>query len=194
MMSVPSSSSNKITDNKPGGTSPSPIEGIEGVPGPSSLEPMHSLLTQDEESEDYGEDGEEEEEDDSSEEDSEASVISIRATLFCKHYTFVNIYTLMERDQFHFRSVIPEYFAMQNVNLTLIVIHVHFHHRSHSRFRSEYTVPFYTHAYPWTSFSHKGSVKAKLNRVYLVKSLTRKINPTQCECDLKKEKKKTKHD
>lgn len=72
-MSVPSSSSNKITDNKPGGTSPSPIESIEGIPGPSSLEPMHSLLAQDEESEDYGEDGEEEEEDDSSEEESEVS-------------------------------------------------------------------------------------------------------------------------
>ncbi|KOC61478.1 F-box/WD repeat-containing protein 7 [Habropoda laboriosa] len=83
-MSVPSSSSNKITDNKPGGTSPSPIEGIEGVPGPSSLEPMHSLLTQDEESEDYGEDGEEEEEDDSSEEESEISDTGIFCDAECE--------------------------------------------------------------------------------------------------------------
>lgn len=80
-MSVPSSSSNKINDNKPGGTSPSPIEGIEGVPGPSSLEPMHSLLAQDEESEDYGEDAEEDE-DDSSEEESEVSYFYVNyATL-----------------------------------------------------------------------------------------------------------------
>lgn len=74
-MSVPSSSSSKITDSKPGGTSPSPIEGIEGVPGPSSVEPMHSVLPQDGESEDYGDDGEEEE-DDSSEEESDVSFIS----------------------------------------------------------------------------------------------------------------------
>lgn len=81
-MSVPSSSSNKISNGKPGGTSPSPVEGIEGVPGPSSLEPMHSLLPQDEESEDYGEDGEEEEYD-SSEEESEVSFIFISREL-CK--------------------------------------------------------------------------------------------------------------
>ncbi|XP_060833033.1 F-box/WD repeat-containing protein 7 isoform X1 [Bombus pascuorum] len=83
-MSVPSSSSNKINDNKPGGTSPSPIEGIEGVPGPSSLEPMHSLLAQDEESEDYGEDGEEEDEDDSSEEESEISDTGIFCDAECE--------------------------------------------------------------------------------------------------------------
>lgn len=66
VMSVPSSSSNNISDNnKLGGTSPSPIEGIEGVPGPSSLGPMHAVLPQDEESEDYGDEGEEEDEDSS---------------------------------------------------------------------------------------------------------------------------------
>lgn len=72
-MSVPPSSSNNISDNnKLGGTSPSPIEGIEGVPGPSSLDPMHSVLPQDEESEDYGDD-EEEGDEESSEGESEVS-------------------------------------------------------------------------------------------------------------------------
>lgn len=73
VMSVPPSSSNNISDNnKLGGTSPSPIEGIEGVPGPSSLDPMHSVLPQDEESEDYGDD-EEEGDEESSEGESEVS-------------------------------------------------------------------------------------------------------------------------
>lgn len=72
VMSVPSSSSNNISDNnKLGGTSPSPIEGIEGVPGPSSLGPMHSVLPQDEESEDYGD---EEDEDDEDSSDAESGV------------------------------------------------------------------------------------------------------------------------
>jgi len=72
-MSVPPSSSNNISDNnKLGSASPSPIEGIEGVPGPSSLDPMHSVLPQDEESEDYGDD-EEEGDEESSEGDSEVS-------------------------------------------------------------------------------------------------------------------------
>jgi len=72
-MSVPPSSSNNISDNnKLGGASPSPIEGIEGVPGPSSLDPMHSVLPQDEESEDYGDD-EEEGDEESSEGESEVS-------------------------------------------------------------------------------------------------------------------------
>jgi len=73
VMSVPPSSSNNISDNnKLGGASPSPIEGIEGVPGPSSLDPMHSVLPQDEESEDYGDD-EEEGDEESSEGESEVS-------------------------------------------------------------------------------------------------------------------------
>lgn len=73
VMSVPSSSSNNISDNnKLGGASPSPIEGIEGVPGPSSLDPMHSVLPQDEESEEYGDD-EDEDEDETSEGESEVS-------------------------------------------------------------------------------------------------------------------------
>lgn len=72
-MSVPPSSSNNISDNnKLGGASPSPIEGIEGVPGPSSLDPMHSVLPQDEESEDYGDD-EEEGDEETSEGESEVS-------------------------------------------------------------------------------------------------------------------------
>lgn len=73
VMSVPPSSSNNISDNnKLGGASPSPIEGIEGVPGPSSLDPMHSVLPQDEESEDYGDD-EEDGDEESSEGESEVS-------------------------------------------------------------------------------------------------------------------------
>lgn len=72
-MSVPPSSSNNISDNnKLGGASPSPIEGIEGLPGPSSLDPMHPVLPQDEESEDYGDD-EDEDEDETSEGESEVS-------------------------------------------------------------------------------------------------------------------------
>ncbi|KAG5311046.1 PREDICTED: F-box/WD repeat-containing protein 7 isoform X2 [Acromyrmex echinatior] len=79
VMSVPPSSSNNISDNnKLGGASPSPIEGIEGVPGPSSLDPMHSVLPQDEESEDYGDD-EEEGDEESSEGESEIS----DSGLFC---------------------------------------------------------------------------------------------------------------
>ncbi|XP_020293654.1 F-box/WD repeat-containing protein 7 [Pseudomyrmex gracilis] len=78
-MSVPPSSSNNISDNnKLGGASPSPIEGIEGLPGPSSLDPMHSVLPQDEESEDYGDD-EDEDEDETSEGESEIS----DSGLFC---------------------------------------------------------------------------------------------------------------
>lgn len=73
VMSVPPSSSNNISDNnKLGGASPSPIEGIEGVPGPSSLDPMHPVLPQDEESEDYGDD-EEEGDEESSEGESEVN-------------------------------------------------------------------------------------------------------------------------
>jgi len=73
VMSVPPSSSNNISDNnKLGGASPSPIEGIEGIPGPSSLDPMHSILPQDEESEDYGDD-EDEGDEESSEGESEVS-------------------------------------------------------------------------------------------------------------------------
>lgn len=72
-MSVPPSSSSNISDNnKLGGTSPSPIEGIEGIPGPSSLDPMHSVLLQDEESEDCGDEGDEDDED-SSEGESEVN-------------------------------------------------------------------------------------------------------------------------
>jgi len=72
IMAVPSTSSNNISDNKLGGASPSPIEGIEGVPGPSSLDPMNSVLPQDEESEDYGDD-EDEGDEESSEGESEVS-------------------------------------------------------------------------------------------------------------------------
>lgn len=71
-MSVPPSSSNNISDNnKLGGASPSPIEGIEGIPGPSSLDPMHSVFPQ-EEFEDYGGD-EDEDDEETSEEESEVS-------------------------------------------------------------------------------------------------------------------------
>lgn len=70
-MSVPPTSSNNISDNKLGGASPSPIEGIEGVPGPSSLDPMNSVSPQDE-SEDYGDD-EDEGDEESSEGESEVS-------------------------------------------------------------------------------------------------------------------------
>lgn len=77
VMSVPPSSSNNISDNnKLGGASPSPIEGIEGIPGPSSLDPMHSVLPQDEESEDYGDD-EDEGDEESSEGESEVSSFSV---------------------------------------------------------------------------------------------------------------------
>ena len=69
-MSVPSSSSKGINKEKHGGTSPSPVEGVEGIPGPSSLDPIHGPLPQDGESEDYGDEAEEEEED-STEEESE---------------------------------------------------------------------------------------------------------------------------
>lgn len=37
-MSVPQSSLKGITREKPGGTSPSPVEGVEGIPGPSTLD------------------------------------------------------------------------------------------------------------------------------------------------------------
>lgn len=83
-MSVPPPSSNNISDNnKLGGASPSPIEGIEGVPGPSSLDPMHSVLPQDEESEDYGDD-EEEGDEESSEGESEVSQHQ-----FCLYIVFI---------------------------------------------------------------------------------------------------------
>lgn len=71
-MSVPSTSSKKLSEGKPGGTSPSPIESIEVVPGPSSLDPMHCTFPQDGESEEYG-DEEDEDDDESSEEESEVS-------------------------------------------------------------------------------------------------------------------------
>ncbi|XP_043286644.1 F-box/WD repeat-containing protein 7 [Venturia canescens] len=83
-MSVPSSSSSSsssskgIEGEKPGGTSPSPVEGVEvGIAGPSTLEHPVCPLPQDGESEDYGneadEEEDEEEEEDSSEEESEIS-------------------------------------------------------------------------------------------------------------------------
>ncbi|XP_033223817.1 F-box/WD repeat-containing protein 7 [Belonocnema kinseyi] len=71
-MSVPSSSSKGINREKPGGTSPSPVEGVEGIPGPSSLDPIHCPLPPDGESEDYGDEAEDED-DDSTEEESEIS-------------------------------------------------------------------------------------------------------------------------
>ena len=67
-MSVPPSSSKGIASEKPGGTSPSPIEGVEGVPGPSTLDQIP--LPQNEELDDYGETADEEEEE-STEEDCE---------------------------------------------------------------------------------------------------------------------------
>lgn len=83
-MSVPSSSSNNISDNnKLGGTSPSPIEGIEGIPGPSTLDPMQSILPQDEESKDYGDEGDEDDEE-SSEGESEVSDNLVRMP--CAYY------------------------------------------------------------------------------------------------------------
>lgn len=92
-MSVPSSSSNNISDNnKLGGTSPSPIEGIEGVPGPSSLGPMHAVLPQDEESEDYGDEGDEEDED-SSEAESGVS-------------PFVQVYSVFSNNEANNRTVV----------------------------------------------------------------------------------------
>ncbi|XP_011499604.1 PREDICTED: F-box/WD repeat-containing protein 7 [Ceratosolen solmsi marchali] len=75
-MSVPPSSSKGIASVKPGGTSPSPIEGVEGVPGPSTLEQIP--LPQNEELDDYGETADEEEEE-STEEDCEIS----DSGLFC---------------------------------------------------------------------------------------------------------------
>lgn len=84
-MSVPPPSSNNIADtNKLGGASPSPIEGIEGVPGPSFLDPMPSASPQDEESEDYGDDDEEGDEE-SSEGESEVSRYS---HVFCLTFCF----------------------------------------------------------------------------------------------------------
>ena len=68
-MSVPSSSSNGINREKPGGTSPSPVEGVEGIPGPSSLDPIPSPLPPNGGSEDYGDEAEDD--DESSEEESE---------------------------------------------------------------------------------------------------------------------------
>lgn len=69
-MSVPATSSKGIASDKPGGTSPSPTEGIvEGVPGPSTLDQIP--LPQNEELDDYGETADEEEEEESTEEDCE---------------------------------------------------------------------------------------------------------------------------
>lgn len=67
-MSVPSSSASKIIN---GGTSPSPVEGIEVVPGPSSVDHLHYAVPQDGESEDYGDEPEEEEDESTEEEESE---------------------------------------------------------------------------------------------------------------------------
>lgn len=69
-MSVPQSSLKGITREKPGGTSPSPVEGVEGIPGPSTLDPINCSLPQDGESEDYGDEADEAEAE-STEEDSE---------------------------------------------------------------------------------------------------------------------------
>lgn len=69
-MSVPQSSLKGINREKPGGTSPSPVEGVEGIPGPSTLDPIHCSLPQDGESEDYGDEAEEAEAE-STEEESE---------------------------------------------------------------------------------------------------------------------------
>ncbi|XP_043478305.1 F-box/WD repeat-containing protein 7 [Leptopilina heterotoma] len=71
-MSVPQSSLKGITREKPGGTSPSPVEGVEGIPGPSTLDPINCSLPQDGESEDYGDEVDEAEAE-STEEDSEIS-------------------------------------------------------------------------------------------------------------------------
>ncbi|XP_012256260.2 F-box/WD repeat-containing protein 7 [Athalia rosae] len=71
-MSAPSSSSKGLGGEKPGGTSPSPVEGVEGVPGPSTLDPLQTAIAHDGESDDYGEEAEEEEED-STDEESETS-------------------------------------------------------------------------------------------------------------------------
>ncbi|XP_032457657.1 F-box/WD repeat-containing protein 7 isoform X4 [Nasonia vitripennis] len=76
VMSVPPSSSKGTASEKPGGTSPSPIEGVEGVPGPSTLDQIP--LPQNEELDDYGETADEEEEE-STEEDCEIS----DSGLFC---------------------------------------------------------------------------------------------------------------
>lgn len=83
VMSVPSSSSSSsssskgIEGEKPGGTSPSPIEGVEvSIAGPSTLENPVCPLPQDAESEDYGNEADEEGED-SSEEESEVNANSV---------------------------------------------------------------------------------------------------------------------
>lgn len=75
---------------------------------------------------------------------------------------------------------------MQNVNLTLVVIHVRFHRLNHNHFHNEYIVPFYIPAFLWMLFSHKGSAKVILNLVYLVKNLIQRTNPIRCKYNLKK--------
>lgn len=100
-MSVPSSSSKKISDNnKLGGTSPSPIEGIEGIAGPSSLDPMNSVFPQDEESEEYGDEADEDEED-SSEGESDVSLclhIIILSYMLCFFVSFFFFLCIKEEE------------------------------------------------------------------------------------------------
>lgn len=91
-MSVPSSSSKGLGGEKPGGTSPSPVEGVEGVPGPSTIDPLQSDLAHEGESDDYGEEAEEEE-DDSTDEESEVLSPSDRSedTRLVFMYSFITL-------------------------------------------------------------------------------------------------------
>lgn len=77
-MSVPSSSSKGIDGEKPGGTSPSPVEGVEeGIAGPSTLDNSRCALPCEAELEDYGNEVDDEEEDSSEEEESEVIIVLV---------------------------------------------------------------------------------------------------------------------
>lgn len=71
-MSIPSSSKSINLSKPPGGASPSPTEGIDETPGPSTLDIICCTFPENMKSEDYGDEGEDDEED-SSEQGSEVS-------------------------------------------------------------------------------------------------------------------------
>lgn len=109
MSDPPSSSSNNgissSNSETPGGTSPSPVEGIESLPGPSGrLDEVEISLSQNDElADDYGEEANEEEEN-SSEDDCEvSSVTTLLNTVTCqKKIIFIEFFFFQRYSVAHF--------------------------------------------------------------------------------------------